>query len=250
MVYQRIFRSLMVLFAVGLMFAACGTPEPPTPQSEFCAVKCNCSNCPQAEEDMCTDDLTNQARDAELKQCRNLFDTYLACLNENGKCTSRVFDESACVDALNAMNACIDPPVPCPTVDNGVCNEPAPAGDDTCDAGTDTNDCMPPPMCPTANNGMCDEPEGTNTCPEGTDPIDCPCAKCSEYIVDQTGNMLCQASNKLFSDLFACVCDNLKCLPDCQAMGDFCGAGPFSQTCLACVNMKCMTEYGSCQQDK
>lgn len=41
---------------------------------------------------------------------------------------------------------------------------------ETTDPTTDTGN----PECPYYGDGECDEPEGTNLCPEGTDPLDCP----------------------------------------------------------------------------
>ncbi len=249
MVYQRIFQSMMVLLAVGLTLSACGSDKTPTPQSEYCDVKCACDSCTPTQKSMCTDDLLNLANVADQKNCGGKYDLYFKCLQDDTSCADGAYDDSACENEKTELNNCIKPPLPCLTVGNGVCNEPEPAGDGTCDPGTDVVDCMPPPTCPTANNGTCDEPEGTNTCPEGSDPIDCPCSKCSAFIMNQSGIMLCQASSMLFSNLYACACDNAKCLMDCQATGDFCGGGPFSTTCMNCVTTTCMADYGSCQQD-
>ncbi|HWB79507.1 MAG TPA: hypothetical protein VG755_31310 [Nannocystaceae bacterium] len=101
----------------------------------------------------------------------------------------------------------------CPTVLDGKCDEPGCGGTDLCPVGTDEFDCngvcgatgsdsgtgtgtdsggsesntttattattdpttdTGNPDCPYYGDGECDEPEGTNLCPEGTDPLDCP----------------------------------------------------------------------------
>ena len=248
-VYQRMFQSVMVLFTAGWAFAACGAPEPQTPQSQYCTTKCACNKCTTTEKGTCTDDIANLEVEADGAQCGERYDVYLSCLNANGTCTEGDFDESACYNEEVDLNTCIDPPTPCPTVDNGVCNEPPPAGDDTCVSGTDTNDCMAPPTCATVNDGTCDEPEGTNKCPEGTDPTDCMCARCGTYVANQAGNMLCPTSNMLFNALYECACDINKCLMICGLAGQSCGGGPIAAECSTCITSSCLAEQNACVQD-
>lgn len=247
MVYQRIFQSVILLFATGLAFAACGAPEPETPQSKYCNVKCACNKCTTTEKNTCTDDILNLDVEADGAQCGQRYDVYLSCVNANGTCSDGVFDESACYNEDVDLRMCIHPLTPCPTVDNGVCNEPPPAGDDTCVTGSDTKDCMPAPACATANDGTCDEPEGTNKCPEGTDPVDCPCARCNSYLLDQSGNTLCETSKSLFTTLYDCACAT--CVSVCGNVGDICDGGTFSMPCYDCVVMSCTTQHNACVQD-
>lgn len=75
------------------------------------------------------------------------------------------------------------PPPPCATVGDGICDEP-PQGTGTCPQGTDALDCDV--LCPWANDGYCDEgPAGA--CAPGTDVADCDCETRDDGICDEPG---------------------------------------------------------------
>lgn len=249
MVYQRIFRSVMLLCFGGVAFAACGTSDTQTPQQKYCTAKCNCNKCTPNESATCLDDLVNLQDEATSADCKDPYETYLTCLNADGECTDGNFDESPCFNEETDMKACIKPPPACTTINDGICNEPQPKGDGTCASGTDEKDCMPP-ACLTTNDGVCDEPEGTGTCPDGSDIVDCPCTKCLPYAFDQTMGTLCEMSNTVFTALYDCACNSATCLASCGDIGDICDTGIMSSSCLSCLSSSlCMTQYNACSND-
>jgi hypothetical protein len=248
MVYQRMFRSVMLLCLSGLAFAACSSDTPQTPQQKYCTAKCNCNKCTPNESSTCLDDIVNLGTEARAASCKDAYDTLLTCLNADGVCTDGLYDDSACFNEDTDLRTCINPPPACKTIDNGICNEPPPKGDGTCATGTDVKDCMAP-ACPTTNNGVCDEPQGTGTCAAGTDTLDCPCTKCLSYTFDQTVGTLCTASNTVFTALLSCACDNAKCLASCGDISDVCGGGKLSNNCYTCLTSLCVTEYNACMAD-
>lgn len=248
MVHQRLLQSVTMLFIAGLTFAACGSSEPQTAQEKYCAAKCSCNKCTPTESATCSDDIINLEEEAKAADCGDPYGTLLSCLNRDGECTDGAFDESACFNEETDLKSCIKPPPACTTVDDGVCNEPSPAGNGTCATGTDTKDCMLP-TCPTAGDGFCDEPQNGGSCPLGSDPLDCPCAKCITYSYDQTINTLCEPSKPIYDPLRACACDNAKCLSSCESVGDFCDFGVLSSTCFSCLSTLCVTEINACSAD-
>lgn len=253
MVYQRLIRSVMLLSIAGLTFAACGSNEPQTPQQKYCTAKCNCNKCTPSESATCLDDIINLADEAKGADCKDPYETYLTCLNEDGACTDGDFDESSCYNEETDLRTCIKPPPACMTVGDGICNEPAPKGDGTCATGTDTMDCMaPPPVCVTAGDGVCDEPPpaGNGTCAAGSDTLDCAgmCKKCFTYALDQTTGTLCDTSTSLFSALYECAC-SATCSASCGGLGDICDNGQLSSSCYNCVSSQCATSYNACVQD-
>lgn len=245
MVYQRIFRSVMLLCFAGVAFAACGPSEPPTPQQKFCTAKCNCNKCTPSESATCLDDIINLEDEARGADCKDSYDALLTCLNADGECTDGNFDESPCFNEEVDLKSCITPPPACTTIEDGTCNEPQPKGDGTCATGTDEKDCLPP-ACPTTNDGVCDEPLA---CPPGTDTLDCPCTKCLDHALDQTMGTLCEASTTVYSALRACACDNATCLASCGEFGDICDSGVLSTPCYNCLTSLCLTQYNACSDD-
>jgi len=248
MVYQRIFQSVTMLFLAGTTFAACGSDEPQTPQTKYCTAKCNCNKCTPNESATCLDDITNLSTEAGGANCKDAYDAYLTCLNADGVCSDGDFDESACFNEETDLKTCINPPPACATVNNGICNEPAPAGDGTCATGTDTKDCMMVAMCPTAGDGICDEPQAGGSCPAGSDPIDCPCTKCATYAGNGQMGTLCAASNSLFMNLYECACGS-SCINSCGDIGDICDGGSLSGTCYTCLTASCNAQYMACSMD-
>lgn len=244
MVYQRMFQGLALLFLAGSTFAACGSDEPQTPQEKYCTAKCNCNKCTPTESGTCRDDIVNLADESRGANCQDPYDSYLTCLNTDGVCTDGDFDESACFNEETDLRSCINPPPTCMTVNDGICNEPAPAGDGTCATGSDSKDCMPKPMCPTANDGVCDEPVN---CPKGSDTLDCPCNKCFTHALDQSTGTICDASNSLYTAFYTCACGS--CVGSCGGVGDICDAGPLSSACATCMSSLCTMPYNACVQD-
>lgn len=249
MIHKRLFHGMVLLFLSGFTFAACET-ETLTPQQKFCTAQCECNKCTDSESATCLDDMINLEDKAQSADCRDPYETYLTCLNAEGACTDGLFDTSVCYNEEVDLNTCIKPPPACATVDNGICNEPAPAGDGTCAKGTDAKDCMVP-TCPTAGDGFCDEPEGSGFCAEGTDPLDCPaepCAPCLDYAYDQSSGTLCESSNTTFAALYECAC-GVDCSASCGDVGDICDFGQLSGTCYTCVSSLCPTAYDACVND-
>jgi hypothetical protein len=248
MVHQRLIRSVTLLFVAGLTFVACGPSEPQTPQEKYCAAKCACNKCTPTESATCRDDMINLEEEAKAADCGDPYGTLLSCLNRDGVCTDGAFDESACFNEETDLKSCIKPPPVCATVDDGICNEPSPAGNGTCATGTDTKDCMIP-ACATANDGFCDEPEGSGFCADGTDPLDCPCTSCFTYASDPAMKTLCETSKPLYDPMRACACDNAKCLGSCGDLGDICDNGILSSACYTCLNTVCPSETNACAAD-
>jgi hypothetical protein len=250
MIHKRMFQGVMLLLLSGVTFAACGPTPSSTPQERYCVAQCECNKCTDTENASCRDDILNLADKAASADCKDPYDTYVTCLNTEGACRDGLFDTSDCYNEEVDLNHCIKPPPACSTVDNGICNEPPPAGDGSCEAGTDTKDCMVP-ECPTANDGYCDEPENGGTCADGTDPLDCPeepCVACLNYAFDPSSGTLCDTSTTAFTALFDCAC-GVDCSASCGGTGDICDYGPLSSSCYTCVSSLCKTAYDMCAAD-
>ncbi len=248
MIHQRLAQGVMLLFLAGATFAACSSDPPSTPQGKYCDSLCTCNKCTDSELATCNDDMLNLEDEARGADCKSQYDTLLTCLNGDPTCVDGAYDTSICFNEETDLNVCIKPPPACSTVDNGICNEPAPAGNGTCATGTDKNDCMVA-ACPTANDGFCDEPEGSGLCPNGSDPLDCPaemCVRCFSFAIDTT-KTLCELSNTAFSAFYECACG--ACIDSCSNIGDLCDFGSVSQGCTSCVSALCPTQYDACIQD-
>jgi hypothetical protein len=185
MIHERLAKGVtLLLLATGATFAACGDDAPLSPKANFCAKQCACNKCANDEQGTCLDDITNLEDEARDKDCKDQFTTYITCLNNDAECTDGDYDISVCGAEETDVNDCLKPPPPaCMTANNGVCDEPE--GTNTCAEGSDVMDCATS-TCPTSNDGTCDEPEGSGLCPEGSDPIDCNPTSCASQ-----GNGVC-----------------------------------------------------------
>ncbi len=227
-----IFRALFVIFAPSAFIAGCEA----TATEKYCEKRCACTKCTETELDNCNDDADGLRGDAFRTDCRTKFDVYLACVSNDAICTEDgKYDESMCATAEMEMRTCINTAPTCASKNDGVCDEPAPAGNGKCPAGTDTNDCKvmtcasandgvcdepapagngkcpagtdtvdcTAPACASANDGVCDEPQGTNKCAMGTDKADCTCAHLNNNVCDEPeGTGLCPQA----SDSPDCMC--------------------------------------------
>jgi hypothetical protein len=273
--------AICLLIAAPVTFGACGGDEPSAdPKIRYCEQLCACNKCPESELGTCKDDIINLEDDAKNRDCKSEFDSYVNCLVADASCSDGDYDESSCSADQKALNGCLNPVKPCMTVNNGVCNEPAPKGDGTCAAGSDTADCMAPPTCNTTANGACDEPGGTGSglCAQGSDAVDCACAytndgdcdepegsgycfegydaadckttcfTCSEGLADpQNAGTPCNNSIELFQAYYMCACDTASvCYSLCSS--SICAGVAPSTTCAACAT--CTTQYNQCINDK
>jgi hypothetical protein len=266
--------ALFLLIAAPATFGACGGDEPNSdPKLRYCEQRCACNKCSEDEAGTCKDDIINLADEAKDKDCKSEFDTLVTCLVGDAACAEGDYDESVCSAEEKDLYGCLNPAPACKTIKNGVCNEPAPKGDGTCAAGTDTADCT---ACTTANNGscdepggngtdlcaqgtdtvdckcpytedgQCDEPEGSNNCVEGSDKIDCmasACTTCGDYIETKSGTP-CNVSAPKISTLIQCACNG-----SCSSSCSVCGGGGANAECSTCLNDFCDTEYTACLND-
>jgi hypothetical protein len=273
--------AICLLIAAPVTFGACGGDEPSAdPKIRYCEQRCACNKCSEQDLGTCKDDIINLEDDAKGGDCKDQFDSYVSCLVSDGECAEGDFDESFCAPEDKALNGCLNPVPACMKVMNGVCNEPAPKGDGTCAAGTDTADCMAPPTCSTPGNGLCDElggngsglcalgsdaldcacaytndgycdePEGTNSCFEGYDPMDCmpqmACSTCAEYVTDPDVAPICPESASYFEAYDACVCKGA-CAQTCGS--NLCMQVAATSACTTCLMNFCSTEYTTCAND-
>jgi len=277
MTYERLAKGAsLLLLAATSVFAACSEDTPLSPKDNYCTKQCDCNKCTPEEKGTCLDDITNLEDEAREKDCKDQFNTYLTCLNNDAECTDGDYDTSVCFAEETDVNDCLKPPPPpCATTKNGVCDEPE--GTNTCGEGTDVDDCKATPTCtttmngicdepggtgtglcptgtdvadcspcPYANNGTCDEPEGSGLCVEGSDPNDCPtmaCVSCYEYISTGTG-LLCGNSEPIWMTFDTCACGT-NCLSYCN----ICSGGVFDASCYSCMDTYCQGVADACQND-
>jgi hypothetical protein len=273
--------AICLLIAAPVTFGACGGDEPSAdPKIRYCEQRCACNKCSEEDLGICKDDIINLEDDAKGDDCKDAFDSYVSCLVNDGECSDGDFDESFCAAEDKALNGCLNPVPACMKVDDGVCNEPAPKGDGTCAAGSDTVDCMAPPTCSTSGNGLCDEPggDGTDLCAQGSDAMDCACpytgdGTCDEpegtgYCVEgydsadcmpeacvscgaylEGAGMICTTSETTLQNLAICAC-GASCSSFCSTGSDFCDGYTPSSACTSCMSSSCGTAYNACLNDK
>jgi len=273
MKHARLARLTFLFLTVTLgSFAACGEDTPPSKIDTHCNRLCACTTCTDTEKGTCLDDLGNLGDDAADKSCSDQFNTYMDCLLSEGTCTDGDYDTSACFVEEQDVHQCVNPPPPCATKENSVCdepegtntcpegsdvkdctpppcasigdnicNEPQPIGDGICPAGTDTLDCYP---CFTKNNGTCDEP---TTCMTGTDTFDCKgCSICSDSWLQGPAGSLCPESVTPWNNVKACACGT-NCLLEGTSSDVICGgATPTSSLCQSCIQAACKPQLYGC----
>ncbi|WP_050430680.1 hypothetical protein [Chondromyces crocatus] len=166
--------------------AACATGTdlaPGSPDPSLCDIICDCVEC-NDDQAACLKEWTALENRAVGVRCDDLYDAYVACYKRDAVCNNEQMRvPPSCLSASGALNQCLTESTPvCTTTNNGVCDEPEGTG--TCAEGTDVVDCGGGPVCATTNNGVCDEPEGTGTCAEGTDVVDCAAAGNCPYVND------------------------------------------------------------------
>lgn len=232
-----ILRALFAVFAPSVFIVGCEA----TDIEKYCEKKCQCNKCVGGQLDSCNDDTDGLQEDAFRANCRTKFDTYLACVSNDAMCTDGKYDETMCVAAEKDVRDCIASAPTCNTKNDGVCNEPAPAGDGTCPKGTDFNDCKP---CETTNNGVCDEPApaGNGSCLAGTDTLDCMVMTCAT-----TNDGKCNEPAPKGDGTCAAGTDSVDCMaPACATTNDgVCDEPGGSGTCPAgtdTVDCTCATK--------
>ena len=277
-----LFFSVSGLSAAGTL-SGCSDDTPPTPEESHCTNRCNCEQCTTAEKGTCIDDLTNLKSDAADKNCSTEFKAFLSCLNVSSTCSDTIYDSSFCYAEETVLNDCINPKPacattnngtcdepegtntcaegsdvmdcaqPCPYVEDGFCNEPAPAGDGLCAPGTDAIDCGAMP-CAYTNNGICNEPApaGDGLCAAGTDTTDCGgmCYTCADALNDSSLMLsdLCSASQTLLNNFINCVCVS-SCSAQCYTGTDFCDGYAASTACQTCITSSCSSQLNACAND-
>lgn len=199
--------ATLAIFFSAMTFAACGgTDTQLSPTGKYCDRRCACEKCTPAELASCNDDKSNEASEAAAAGCKSEFNEYLTCVVNDAECTDGLYDDSACFNEETDVRNCINPPPPCASKNDGICDEPAPKGNGKCPTGSDSADCGGG-ACASTNDGICDEPQGTGKCPAGTDVLDCmggPCATTNNGICDEPGGTgKCLAG----TDTVDCPCD-------------------------------------------
>jgi hypothetical protein len=156
-----------------MAFAACGgdvKTSATEPEPRFCEKLCACEGCSDLELDTCEDNQEDTKRIADEEGCGASFASYLSCAAA-ASCKDGKFDVDGCNNQQAALSQCLGST----------------------------------PTCPTVGNGVCDEPEGSNTCAEGSDPNDCatPSGDCTTYCSTIQSN--CTGSNAQFSSMDTCL---------------------------------------------
>ena len=235
MLNKLIAQSFGIFFFAGFAFAACGEDAPSTPQAQYCAQVCDCNKCSDSERASCLDDALNFQDDAKNRDCGDSYQEYITCVTKDGSCEDGAYDESACFNEETDVKNCINPPPACESNNDGICDEPAPAGNGKCAKGSDKTDCAVKP-CLTTNDGVCDEPKGTNTCELGSDPVDCapePCPYVNNGECDEPGGTgLCETGSDTV-DCFCATANNGVC-DEPQGTGT-CAGGTDTLDCAPCV---------------
>lgn len=238
-----------LLIAATGTFAACSDDVPVTPESKHCQLQCNCEGCTESEQGTCIDDITNLKSDASDKQCSQEFDDYLTCMNVSATCSDTIYDTSFCFAEETVLNDCLKPKPPaCTTVNDGVCDEPE--GTNTCAEGSDVMDCSP--ACPYVEDGVCNEPAplGDGLCAPETDTVDCggtTCLTCAEALNALPASNVCAASESLYSAFMTCACE--LCADPCALSQDLCTGSTPSAACLSCAQTNCSTQIAACSND-
>ncbi len=244
MLNKLIARSFGIVFFAGFAFAACGTDAPSTPEAQHCTQVCDCNKCSDSERASCLENALSLFDDAKNRDCREPYDTYLTCVTKDSVCEDGLYDESACFNEETDLNSCISPPPMCGSTNDGICDEPAPAGNGKCAKGADKTDCAVKP-CPTTNNGQCDEPKGTNTCDLGSDTVDCapaPCPFVNNGQCDEPGGTgMCEAGSDTV-DCFCATANNGVC-DEPQGTGK-CAGGTDTVDCTPCVTCSEFADTG------
>lgn len=233
-------RAIFAVFATSALIAGCE----PSNIELYCDTKCACLQCSEPELDHCNDDTDGLFSDAVRTNCTAKFDAYLRCVRNDAVCTDDgKYDETMCATAEMDVRTCINTVPTCASKNDGVCDEPVPAGNGKCPAGTDTADCMAP-TCATTNDGVCDEPApaGNGQCPAGTDRVDCAaplCATTNDGVCDEpapAGNGKCPAGTDMV-DCAAptCATTNDKVCDEPQGSGK-CAAGTDKDDCTCALN--------------
>ncbi|EYF05099.1 peptidase S1 and S6, chymotrypsin/Hap [Chondromyces apiculatus DSM 436] len=166
-------------------------PREPT----LCDLRCDCEGCTADEYDECAEDEALLQEAIDENECQDEFEAFFTCYTGAAVCEDETIEvPNSCVPELGELNQCVTPEPACSTLSDGICDEPEGTG--TCPEGSDAVDCATPTTCATTNNGVCDEPEGTATCSEGTDVADCtPTGTCNYtndgYCDEPEGSGLC-----------------------------------------------------------
>lgn len=237
-------RTFGIAFFAGFAFAACGEEAPSTPQAQYCAQVCDCNKCSDAERASCIDDAVGLLDDAKNRDCRDSYDTYFTCVTKDAACEDGAYDDSACFNEETDLKNCINPPPACASNNDGICDEPAPAGNGKCAKGADKTDCAVKP-CPTTNDGVCDEPKGTNTCDLGSDPVDCapvPCPYANDGTCDEPGGSGACEEGSDPADCFCATANNGVC--DEPSGTGKCIQGTDTVDCAPCVTCSEFTDTG------
>jgi len=244
MLNKLVSRSVGIVFLAGIAFAACGEETASTPQAQYCTQVCDCNKCSDSERASCVDDANNLQDDAKNRDCREAYDTYFTCITKDATCEDGLYDDSACFNEETDLNDCINPPPACATTNDGVCDEPPPAGNDKCAKGSDKTDCAIKP-CPTVNDGVCDEPKGTNTCDLGSDPVDCapaPCPYINNGQCDEPGGTAFCEEGSDTVDCYCATANNGVC-DEPQGTG-MCLSGTDTVDCTPCVTCSEFAQTG------
>jgi hypothetical protein len=95
--------SLALLFvpAIGLATVGCGT------ESAICNDACDCEGCSDSQFDNCLDNFDDTERRADNEGCLDLYDDYVVCLDDTGRCDGNDW-ETSCGYERDRLKKCLD----------------------------------------------------------------------------------------------------------------------------------------------
>lgn len=101
MTKQTVIAFLLPLALFG--YAACGGSE-----SAICDDACDCEGCSDREYDDCLDDFDDTFRRAENTGCEDIYDDWVVCLEDTGRCDGGYDYDTNCKPERDRLKNCLD----------------------------------------------------------------------------------------------------------------------------------------------
>lgn len=97
---------LLVGTGMTALSAGCGVSA-----TGVCEAACECRGCSSADEEACVAEFEQTLKTAEFRECEDLFDDYLACVDATGTCVGDDF-ETSCNLERGRLENCTDEGAP------------------------------------------------------------------------------------------------------------------------------------------
>jgi hypothetical protein len=93
----------ITLVCLMLCALGCGPSE-----EAVCDLKCDCEGCSDSQYDECLDDLDDDLRRAEDRDCLDRWDDLLACREDTGRCKDDGKFDDDCGQEKDRFKNCVD----------------------------------------------------------------------------------------------------------------------------------------------